>query len=179
SLHAQEILLLETITNPGTNAICPIAGFQDDLPVTKMDDTPVTNFSTSQKHDTLLMNQASSVQNFNNAITQFALMNSVLKYHLYCSTVVLIEGAAAGMNDSIENLEENKQTEDTDARVITCSAVTNAIRLCKLPNSLHIHLKIIEIHNKCVLELITSTNPVEGHAGKNRVLDILHGRFYF
>jgi hypothetical protein len=90
---------------------CPIAGFQDDLPVTKMDDTPVTNvddveftfaerpqtdtleeffsiqktngftkeevcnkhivpeirtedqFSTSQKHDTLLMDQASSVKN--------------------------------------------------------------------------------------------------------------------
>ncbi|CAD6224333.1 unnamed protein product [Miscanthus lutarioriparius] len=90
---------------------CSTAGFQDDLPVTKMDDTPVTNvddveftfeerpqtdtveenlsiqksngftkeevcnkqidpeiptedqFSTSQKHDTLLMDEASSVKN--------------------------------------------------------------------------------------------------------------------
>jgi hypothetical protein len=90
---------------------CSTAGFQDDLPVTKMDDTPVTNvddveftfeerpqtdtveenlsiqktneftreevcnkqidpeiptedqFSTSQKHDTLLMGEASSVKN--------------------------------------------------------------------------------------------------------------------
>jgi hypothetical protein len=102
-----------------TTLRCPTVGFQDDLPVTKLDDTPVTNVDEVAGPGDILMSSSSELVN-KNFFTDHGLQENG-----HTSGDVFVPSQAAStelttisMQDisALSEVEENKQTEDTDAK---------------------------------------------------------------